>query len=119
VFYTRKQDWIFSAIVAIILIGMISSNIWLLILLLSLRIVEIVIYCSVLIPMVYGMTLYRFKSIGAQELSQQHWIQHHLIFWIMTDLHFIVVITRYILPNMRQGGLLPESLLFIYLLLIL
>jgi hypothetical protein len=36
----------------------------------------------------------------------------------MTDLHFIVVIARYILPNVRQGGLLPELLILIHIVLI-
>jgi hypothetical protein len=44
-----KKDWIFSGIASIILIGMIASNIWLIILGLSLRIVEIVIYSIAII----------------------------------------------------------------------
>jgi hypothetical protein len=113
-----KKDWIFSGIASIILIGMIASNIWLIILGLSLRIVEIVIYSIAIILIIYGITLYRFKSIGTHEFTQQHWVKNHLLFWIMTDLHFIVVITRYILPNVRQGGLLPELLILIHIVLI-
>jgi hypothetical protein len=112
----KKNDWIFSGVVGLILLIMTLSNIWLMTLFLGMRILYMFIYVAGIIVILLTMTHYSVHQMGERAFSQTHWIQNHLIFWILTDLHTIIMLARYLLPNERQGGLLPELFFLIHLL---
>lgn len=48
-----------------------------------------------------------------------HWIKNHLISWILTDYHFLILLARYLHPKDRPNGWIPELLFGIHLILIL
>jgi hypothetical protein len=114
----RKKDWIFSGVSLFILICMIASNIWLIILFLSMKISQIILYVTSILVVLVIMTYYHVRDKRTGHIEKQSWIINHLLFWLMTDLHTLIILARYILPNERQGGLLPELFFLAHLLLI-
>lgn len=115
----RKNDWIFSGIVALVFIIMIASNLWLMTMFLSMKILHMFIYFAFIVIILMTMTHISIHQMGNREFKKKDWIKNHLLFWIMTDLHTIIMMARYIHPNVRQGGLIPELLFLIHVLMII
>jgi hypothetical protein len=114
----QKKDWLFSVVYSVVLIIMIASNLWLITLFLSMQTLLILMYVTSMIIVLYALTQFHFHNTRLDDISKKNWIKNHLLFWIMTDLHTLIIIFRYIFPNERQGGFYPELLFFIHLLLI-
>ena len=117
-FSLNKKDWLFSGITGAILIGMIASNIYLMIILLSMRTLQILIYGIILMIILFIINNYHYRNILERDIKQTSWIKNNILFWMMTDLHTIIIISRYIIPSEKQGGILPEALFLLNLLLI-
>ncbi len=115
----KKNDWIFSGIVGTLLIIMVLSNIYLLTLFLGLKILYIFIYVAGMAVILLTMTHYSVHQMGNHEVIKSNWIKNHLIFWMMTDIHTLIMIARYVFPKERQGGYFPELLYVIHLLIII
>jgi hypothetical protein len=115
----QKNDWLFSGIAALILIVLIASNLWLMTMFLSMRILHIFIYIAGVIIILLTMTHISIYALGTRKFIQKDWIRNHLLFWIMTDLHTIIMIARYVHPNHRQGGLIPELFFLMHVFLII
>lgn len=111
----RKNDWIFSALISIILIMMILSNIGFIDLLMNMKVLYMFIYVAMIVVVLLTMTHISIHQMGYRVVSKSNWIQNHLIFWIMADLHTIIMIARYVIPFERTGGLLSELFLLIHL----
>ncbi len=115
----RKEDWLFSGIASLILLGMIASNILLMTFFLSQKTLLIVLYILGIILILFWMTYYRARELKNLPVFETNWITNNLLFWVMTDFHTIIIISRYLFPNERQGGLLPELFFLIHLCFIL
>lgn len=111
----RKQDWIFSGVSSIVLIGMIASNYLLLRMIFDMRNTELIVYLAGIALIMLTMTHVNVYAMGEREITQKNWINNHLLFWIMLDMHTLILVARYILPNDRQSGLLPELYYLVHL----
>lgn len=113
----RKKDWIYALAVAGILMLMLISNIGLLMLLLSRSIIYAILYVGGMALILMTLTHMSIESFGYTVNKGNSWIKNHLVFWIMTDLHTLTMLARYLFPKERQGGWVPEVLFLIHLML--
>jgi len=115
----QKKDWIYSGIISLILLCMIASNIMLMVFFLSRQTFLIILYAIGIILILFLMTYYRVRELKNRLVYEPNWISSNLLFWVMTDFHTIIIIMRYLFPDERQGGLLPELFFLIHLFFIL
>ena len=115
----NKKDWFYSGIIAISLLLLIISNIELIILMLSRSYVWALFYGLGIAILLFVLTKLSLTRWGYSTNQKPSWIKHHLIFWIMTDYHALIMIARYVFPKDRTHGFIPELLLGIHLALII
>lgn len=114
----NKKDWFYSGIIAISLILLITSNIALIFMLLRGSYVGMVFYGLGIAILLFGLTQRFYVKWGYSINKDDHWIKNHLIFWIMTDLHTLIMLARYLHPKNRTDGFIPELLFGLHLLCI-
>lgn len=115
----QKKDWIYSLVVACILVLMILSNIGLILLLLSRSTIYVILYVGGILLIMILLTYFSIKVLGYSARKEIHWLKNHLVFWIMTDLHALIMFARYVFSKERQGGLIPVVLFLIHLMLVI
>ncbi len=115
----NKKDWFYSGIIAISLLLLVISNIELIILMLSRSYGWAVLYGLGIAILLFILTKFSLTRWGYSVNKDNHWIKNHLIFWIMTDYHALIMIARYAFPKDRTNGFIPDLLLGIHLALII
>ena len=103
-----KKDWLFAGLASLIIMVMILTNIWVMMMILSKDILLMVFYAIAIITVIFFLTRFRLRTLEPDETYQPHWINDHLLLWMMTDFHAIVLLLRYVLSSERQGNNLPE-----------
>jgi hypothetical protein len=92
----NRKDWFYSGIIAGLLLLMIISNIALIFLMLSQSYLWIVLY-GIGIAILFVGLIHRFYTRWGYLMNQGiHWIKNHLIFWILTDYYFLILLARYL-----------------------
>ena len=115
----NRKDYLNSLKIAGILFLLIVSNIGLIFMMLSQRVLFIGLYGLGVALIILTLTKVSMTRFGFSINQKVHWIKNHIILWIMLDFQTLIILARYIFPKERPNGLVPEIFFLIHLLIVI